>query len=236
MKIYFVGAGPGNRELLTLKAHQLLTEADLIIYPGSLIEEEILNEYRGEKINSYGRSLEELAEIMIRAVRDGKKVVRLQSGDPSIYGAIKEQMEILEKEGIEVEIVPGVSSVFAASAELKTELTLPGVAQSVVLTRPEGRTLDEDDIETFSKTRSTLVIFLGVHKIDEVVKKVKRDPETPVAVVYHASRESQKIVTGTLRDISDKVKKAGITKTAIIIIGDVLKGNYRRSVLYSGRQ
>jgi len=236
MKVYFVGAGPGNKDLLTIRAHQLLSEADIIIYPGSLIEKDILNEYRGEKINSHGRSLEELSKIIIKAIKNGKKVVRLQSGDPSIYGAIKEQMEMLEKEGIEVEVVPGVSSMFAASAALKAELTLPGVTQSVVLTRPEGKTLDEDEIEVFSKTSATLVIFLGVHRIDDVVKKVKRDPETPVAVVYHASRDDQKIIRGTLKDISVKVKKVGIRKTAIIIIGDVLKGNYRRSVLYSGKQ
>ncbi len=233
MRVYFVGAGPGDRELLTLKAYRLLSEADLIIYPGSLIDEEFLDEFKAEKINSHGKSLEELAEIMIRAVSEGKKVVRMQSGDPSIYGVIKEQIEMLEERGIDVEIIPGVSSVFAAAAELKTELTLPGITQSVVITRPAGKTLEIDDIEKFSETDATIVILLGVHKIDEVVKKVKRDPETPVAVVYHASRDDKKIITGTIKDISEKVEKAGITKTAVIIIGDVLRGNYRRSVLYS---
>lgn len=170
-KVYFVGAGPGDPELLTLKAYKLLKEADLIIYPGSLIEEDFLKEFEGKKVNSYGMKLEEIVSLIEKAVKEGKKVVRLQSGDPSIYGAINEQIRELEKRGIDVEVIPGVSSIFASAAALKSELTSPEVP-SVVITRPAGKTLKEDEIEEFAKTNSTLVILLGVDKIDEIVKKV----------------------------------------------------------------
>ncbi|WP_290899954.1 SAM-dependent methyltransferase [Ferroglobus sp.] len=232
-KVYFVGAGPGDPELLTLKAYKLLKEADLIIYPGSLVEEEFLKEFKGEKVNSYGMKLEEIVDLIEKAVREGRKVVRLQSGDPSIYGAINEQIRELEKRGIEVEVVPGVSSVFASAATLKSELTSPDVP-SVVITRPAGKTLKEDEIEEFAKTNSTLVILLGVNKIDDIVKKVSkhRGFDEPAAVVYKASRKDEKVIVGTLKDIAEKVKKARIKKTAVIIIGRSLKRE-GRSVLYA---
>jgi precorrin-4/cobalt-precorrin-4 C11-methyltransferase len=233
MKVYFVGAGPGSKELLTLKAYQLLKKADLIIYPGSIIEEKMLKEFSGHKVNSHGMTLEEIVELIEEAVKRNKNVVRLQSGDPSIYGAIQEQIDLLEKRGIEVEVVPGVSSIFASAAALKSELTLPGVSQTVVITRPSGKTLDQDQITELSQMDTTLVILLGVHKIREVVKKVERPGNTPVAVVYHASREDEKIIRGTLKDIADKVEREGIDRTAVIIIGNVLKSGYGRSVLYS---
>jgi len=233
VKVYFVGAGPGNKELLTLKAYRLLRNAELIIYPGSIIDEEMLSEFSGRKLNSHGMSLEEIVELIQRAVEKNQTVVRLQSGDPSIYGAIREQIDLLEERGIEVEIVPGVSSVFASAAALRAELTLPGVSQTVVITRPAGKTLEEDQITELSKMDVTLVILLGVHKIREVIKKVERPDDTPVAVVYHASREDEKVIMGTLRNIADRVEEEGINRTAVIIIGDVLKSTFRRSVLYS---
>ena len=234
-KVYFAGFGPGNPDLLTLRTYRLLKEADLIVYPGSIIEEEFLSEFKAEKVNSYGMKLEEIVDLIEKAVKEGKKVVRLQSGDPSIYGALWEQITELERRGIECEVVPGVSSVFASAASPKAELTIPGVAEMVVITRPAGRTLDEDYLDVLAAIPCTLVILLGVDKIGYVAEKVGRIRgfDEPVAIVYHASRSDEKVITGTLADIADKVEKEGITRTAVIIIGKVLKGEGRRSVLYA---
>ncbi len=233
MKVHFVGFGPGDPELLTIRAYRLLKEADLIIYPGSLIDEEFLSEFDGEKVSSYGMRLEEIVDLIERAVNSGKKVVRVQSGDPSIYGAINEQIRELRKRGIEVEIVPGVSSIFASAAALKSELTSPDVP-SVVITRPAGKTLDKDEIEEFARTNSTLVILLGIDKIEDIARRVARirgDGE-PVAVVYKASRDDEVVIEGNLGDIAEKVKRAGIKRTATIIIGRAIR-QARRSVLYA---
>ncbi len=234
MKVYFAGFGPGDKDLLTLKAYRLLKEADIIIYPGSLIDEDLLSEFKAEKVNSHGMKLEEIIELIENAVKNGKKVVRLQSGDPSIYGAIAEQTRELEKKGIEYEIIPGVSSVFAASAALKTELTMPDVAEFVFVGRPKGRTLDDDYLDVVASLPCTIIILLGVDKMRYVAEKVAevRGKDEPVAVVYHASREDEKIITGTLADIADKVEAEGIKRTAVIIIGKALKKEGRRSLLY----
>jgi len=233
MKIYFVGFGPGNPELLTVKGYNLLKEADLIVYPGSLINKEYLDQFEAEKINSFGLKLEEIVDIIEKAVKNGKKVVRLQSGDPSIYGAIGEQMKELEKRGIECEVVPGVSSVFASAAAIKRELTTPEVP-GIVITRPKGKTLDEDYLDVLASTPLTLIILLGVDKIDYVVEKVGkvRGFDEPCAVVYHASRDSEKVIVSKLADIAKKVKKEGIKRTATIIIGKAVEGYKGRSILY----
>ncbi len=235
MKVYFIGFGPGNPELLTLKAYKILKRADLIIYPGSLIDERFLDEFSGEKVNSYGMKLEEIVELIESNVKAGKIVARIVSGDPSIFSALNEQIFELEKRGIECEVIPGVSSVFSASATLKTELTIPSVSHAVAILRPAGRTLERDYLEDFAKIPCTLVILLGVDKIEEIAERVGRVRgwDEPVAVVYHASREDEKIVRGTLRDIAEKVKEAGIRRTAVIIIGRVLERKGRRSVLYA---
>ncbi|WP_456369417.1 cobalt-precorrin-4/precorrin-4 C(11)-methyltransferase [Geoglobus sp.] len=233
MKVHFVGFGPGDPELLTIRAYRLLREADLIIYPGSLIDEEFLAEFEGEKVSSYGMRLEEIVDLIERAVNSGKKVVRVQSGDPSIYGAINEQIRELRKRGIEVEVVPGVSSIFASAAALRSELTSPDVP-SVVITRPAGKTLDKDEIEEFARTNSTLVILLGIDKIEDIARRVAkiRGEKEPVAVVYKVSRDDEVVVEGTLGDIAEKVKRAGIRRTATIIIGRAIR-QARRSVLYA---
>jgi len=233
MKVYFVGFGAGNPELLTIKGYDLLRVADLIIYPGSLIDEKYLKQFSGEKINSYGLKLEEIVDIIEKAVREGKKVVRLQSGDPSIYGAIGEQIRELEKRGIECEIVPGVSSVFASAAAIKRELTTPE-APGVIITRPKGKTLDEDYLNILASTPLTLVILLGIDKIDYVVEEVGkvRGLNEPCAVVYHASREDEKVIISNLGEIADEVRKAGIRRTATIIIGKAVEGYRGRSILY----
>ncbi|MCD6492499.1 MAG: cobalt-precorrin-4/precorrin-4 C(11)-methyltransferase [Archaeoglobaceae archaeon] len=233
MKVYFIGFGPGDPELLTVKGYNLLKKADLIIYPGSLIDEKYLSQFKAEKINSFGLKLEEIVEIIEKALKDGKKVVRLQSGDPSIYGAIGEQIEELEKRGIECEIIPGVSSIFASAAAIKKELTTPEVP-GVIITRPKGRTLDKDYLEILASTPLTLIVLLGVDKIDYIVKEVGkvRGLDEPCAVVYHASREDEKVIVSKLGEIADKVKKAGIKRTATIIIGKAVEGYKGRSILY----
>lgn len=233
MKVYFIGFGPGDPELLTVKGYNLLKKADLIIYPGSLIDEKYLSQFKAEKINSFGLKLEEIVEIIEKALKDGKKVVRLQSGDPSIYGAIGEQIEELEKRGIECEIIPGVSSIFASAAAMKKELTTPEVP-GVIITRPKGRTLDKDYLKILASTPLTLIVLLGVDKIDYIVKEVGkvRGLDEPCAVVYHASREDEKVIVSKLGEIADKVKKAGIKRTATIIIGKAVEGYKGRSILY----
>ncbi|HID26868.1 MAG TPA: precorrin-4 C(11)-methyltransferase [Methanosarcinales archaeon] len=235
-KVYFVGAGPGDPKLITVKGKELLESADIVIYTGSLINPEMLKYTKGEKIDSYGLSLEELVDIMSKKVIDGKKVVRLHSGDPSLYGAIVEQIDALSKNGIDVEIIPGVSSLFASTATLKTQLTLSGITQSLIVTRPEGKTLESDSIKELSKHNATMAIFLGVHKIREIMEKVEYPKDTPVAVVYHASWNDEQIICGTVSNIADKVESAKINKFAIILIGDVLqRKSFRRSHLYALR-
>ena len=236
MKVYFVGAGPGDPDLITIKGKRLLEEADLVIYAGSLVNPQLLQGLKGEKMDSNGVSLEATSEKMVQALRAGKKVVRLHSGDPSIYGAILEQMKPLEEMGIEVEVVPGVSSLFAASAALKTQLTLKGVSESLIVTRPAGTTLEKDDLASLSRLGTTMAIFLGVDKIRDIVRSLDRPGNTPVAVVYHASWPDEKILYGTLDDIVDKVEMENIDHSALILIGDVVKRTgFRRSHLYRSR-
>lgn len=232
-KIFFVGAGPGDPELLTLKAIKVLKKADLIIYPGSIIDKDVISEFDGEKIDSYNKSLEEIVEIISKAVDEGKTVARLQSGDPSIYGALDEQIIELNKRNIDVEIIPGVSSVFSASAALKKELTVPGISQAVTITRPAGKTLDKDIIEELARLPITLVILLGMGELEEVMNKVRNNRGiVPISIVYHASRAEQIILEGDTEDIVDKARSADIKRTAVIIIW--LKGDKKRSVLYGG--
>jgi len=163
-------------------------------------------------------------------------VVRLHSGDPSIFGAIVEQIEGLRARGIEVEIVPGVSSMNAAAAALQTQLTLKDVAEALIVARPAGKTLESDEIRELSRHRATLVIFLGTERMEEVLSRVACPPSTPAAVVYHASWPDEKVVTGTVADVAGKARAAGITRTALLIIGGVVdpaSSERRRSVLYS---
>ncbi len=233
MKVYFVGFGPGDVELLTLKAYRLLKEADLIIYPGSIIEEKFLSEFEGQKINSHGMKLEEIVETIERAVREGKKVVRVQSGDPSIFGAIWEQIRELRKRGIECEVVPGISSVFASATSLSIELTSPSTP-GVAIVRPAGKTLKEDYLEELARLPLTLVILLGTDRIEYVAEKISkvRGEEEPCAVVFHASREDEVKIVSTLGKIAEEVRKREIRRTATIILGKVVEGYDERSHLY----
>jgi precorrin-4/cobalt-precorrin-4 C11-methyltransferase len=236
MKIYFVGAGPGDPDLITVKGKRLLEEADLVVYAGSLVNTDLLRGLRAELVDSNGLSLEETTDRMLKAVTSGQKVVRLHSGDPAIYGAIIEQMAPLEEAGVEVEVVPGVSSLFASSAALKTQLTLKGVSESLIITRPAGTTLERDELAALSRHGTTLAIFLGVDKIREVVASLDRPDDTPVAVIYHASWPDQQVIVGTIADIAEKVETAGIVRSALILVGGVVKrSGYRRSHLYRNR-
>jgi len=236
MKVHFVGAGPGDQELITIKGARLLAEADLVVYTGSLVNPELWRDLKAEKVDSSQLSLEDTTSIMMTALDQGKRVVRLHSGDPALYGAILEQMKPLEERGVEVEVVPGVSSLFATAAALKTQLTLKGVSESLIITRPAGTTLEEDELTSLSRHDTTMAIFLGVDKIQEVVRSLDRPPETPVAVVYHASWPDQKIVTGTLEDIATRVEEAGISRSALILVGGVVnRSGFRRSHLYRSR-
>jgi precorrin-4/cobalt-precorrin-4 C11-methyltransferase len=236
-KVWFVGAGPGDPELITMKGLTLLRDADVLIYAGSLVNPELVARSDATtKIDSWGMDLEALVAAMETAVRSGKKVVRLHSGDPSLYGAIVEQIDELEKRGIAVGIVPGVSSLFAAAAALGIQLTLRGVSESLIVTRPAGKTLEEDQIRELSRHGATMVIFLGTEKLGEITKKLECPADTPAAVVYHASWPDQKVVRGTVGDIAGKTKENGIEHTALLVVGGVLdpmKLGHTRSHLYS---
>lgn len=239
--VSFVGAGPGDPELITVKGARLLAEADVVVYTGSLVREKTLSFCRKEALilNSASMSIEEVMDAVITAAKGGKKVVRLHTGEPSLYGAIREQADILEEDDIPYEVVPGVSSAFAAAAAIKRELTVPEVTQTVIFTRLEGRTPvpEPERLSRLAAHGSTICIFLSIGMIDKVVDELKEGyrPETPVAVVYRASWDDERVVTGTLSDIASKVKEAGITRHSMIIVGDAIGGKAasgRRSRLY----
>lgn len=236
-KVWFVGAGPGDPGLITVKGQALVNTADVLIYAGSLVNPVLVEQSTATvKLDSWGMHLDEMVGALEKHAKAGKKVVRLHSGDPALYGAIVEQMELLEARGVEVEIVPGVSSLFAAAAALKTQLTLRGVSESVIVTRPAGKTLEKDQIAEFSLLNTTMVIFLGTEKLEEITAKLACKKETPAAVVYHASWPDQKIVRGTVADIATKARAAGIEHTALLLLGGVVgtgKEGHVTSYLYS---
>ncbi len=234
--VYVVGAGPGDVDLITVKGKGLMERADVLIYAGSLVNPALVACSQAPvKIDSWGLELEEIVARMEQHAKAGRTVVRLHSGDPSLFGAIVEQMEELKRRGVAVEIVPGVSSLFAAAAALRIELVLNGITDAVAITRPAGKTLEEDHIPELSALGATIAVFLGTDRFGEVTQKLRCPPDTPAAVVYHASWPDQKIVRGTVSDIAKKARDAGITKTALLIVGRVVdsQGEYRRSHLYS---
>ena len=215
----------------------LVTRADVLVYAGSLVSPELIARSNARtKIDSWGKTLEEIVPLMIQEAQKGALVVRLHSGDPALYGAIVEQMQLLEYAGITCEVVPGVSSLFAASAALGTQLTLGGISDTLIVTRPAGKTLAHDEIHELSSHSATMVFFLGSDRLDEITGKLQCPPATPAAVVYHASWPDQKIVRGTVADIAEKAAEAGITRSALLIVGGVLDpsgSGHRRSILYS---
>lgn len=237
--INFVGAGPGDVDLITVKGRRLLEEADIVIYAGSLVSEKHLDFCREGcvRYDSASMTLEEVIEVMKEGHKSGKNAVRLHTGDPSIYGAVREQMDLLDEEGIPYHVIPGVSSFTASCAALKREFTLPSVSQTVIITRLEGRTPvpKEEDLEVLASHKSSMAIFLSAASMDRVVEKLIKgygSDDVPVAVVYKATWEDQKIIKGTLKDIGEKVKEEGIKNFAQILVGYFLEGDYERSKLY----
>ncbi|MDW7673765.1 MAG: precorrin-4 C(11)-methyltransferase [Bacillota bacterium] len=238
MKVYFVGAGPGDPELITVKGMKLLQEAPVIIYAGSLVNKELLNYAKKDTAiyNSATLTLEEVVDIIKDAVANNLWVVRLHTGDPALFGAIQEQMELLDKEGIEYQVVPGVSSFLAAAAAIKSELTIPEVSQTVIITRLAGRTPvpETQQLASLAKHQASLCIFLSIQMMEEVVKELQTyyPATTPVAIIEKASWPEERIMTGTLETISQQVASAGIQKTAMILVGQFLNAKNYRSLLY----
>lgn len=234
--VYFVGAGPGDPDLITVKGLALLEGADLLVYTGSLVNPLLVERSKARaKVDSHGMGHADIVSLVERAAKEGKKVVRLHSGDPSLYGAIVEQILALGDRGVPCVVVPGVSSLFAAAAALRTQLTLKGVSESLIVTRPAGQTLGEDRIPELSALGETLAIFLGGDRIPDVVARLRCPSDTPVAVVYHASWDDERVVKGTVADIAGKAGEAGIRRTALVIVGKVVEprtSGFRRSHLY----
>jgi len=240
MQVFFVGAGPGDPELITLKGQRLIAQADTVIYAGSLVNPALLGYAKPQAAihNSAAMTLAEVIATMEAAVKEGKTVVRLHTGDPSLYGAIKEQMDALDERKVTYEVVPGVSSFLAAAAALRCEYTLPEVTQTVIITRLEGRTPvpEKERLALLAGHNATMCIFLSVHMMDGVVAELLAGgytPDTPAAIVQKASWPDEKIFRGTLATIGQEAAAAGVDRTAMIVIGKCLGSDYALSRLYS---
>ena len=238
--IHFVGAGSGAADLITLRGKKFLEEADVVIYAGSLVNPQLL-EYTKQSCNIYNSTkmtLEEVLEVMTAAEEEGKTTVRLHTGDPCLYGAIREQMDVLDERGIAYDYCPGVSSFCGAASALNLEYTLPNVSQSVIITRMAGRTPvpEKESIESFAAHHATMVIFLSTGLLEELSKRLIEggyEPDTPAAIVYKATWEDEKSFVCTVETLAQTAKENGITKTALMIIGDAVAHNsYERSKLY----
>lgn len=244
-KVSFVGAGPGASDLITVRGARLLRHTDVVIFAGSLVDRELVHSYArtADIYDSASMTLSEIITVIMDALAAGKSVVRLHTGDPCIYGAIQEQMAALDRLGIDYQVVPGVTSAFAAAAALKQELTLPELSQTVIFTRVEGRTPvpERERLCEIARIGATLVIYLSVNMVEKVVEQLLEGAytiATPAAVVSRASWDDEQIIQGTLADIAGKVREAGIERQALIIVGDVLaarrEGLKARSLLYDG--
>ena len=238
--IHFVGAGSGAADLITLRGKKFLEEADVVIYAGSLVNPQLL-EYTKQGCNIYNSAkmtLEEVLEVMTAAEEEGKTTVRLHTGDPCLYGAIREQMDVLDEKGIAYDYCPGVSSFCGAASALNLEYTLPNVSQSVIITRMAGRTPvpEKESIESFAAHHATMVIFLSTGLLEELSKRLIEggyEPDTPAAIVYKATWEDEKSFVCTVETLAQTAKENGITKTALMIIGNAVAHNsYERSKLY----
>ena len=239
-KVVIIGAGSGDPELITLKGKRYLEQADIVVFTGSLLNPEYLKYAKSSAklYDSAKMGLPEMLKVMVEGVKADKSVVRLHDGDPSFYGAIQELMDGLDKEGVEYFRIPGISCLLGAAAALNRELTLPNVSQTVIITRPEGRTSvpEAESISKLAQHQATMVIFLGTPHIAKVMVDLQKGgypKETPVSVVYKATWPEQKIVRGTIADIVEKVNAEGITETALIFVGKVMDPNvYDLSKLY----
>ncbi|MDO4331228.1 MAG: precorrin-4 C(11)-methyltransferase [Eubacteriales bacterium] len=237
--VHFVGAGPGAEDLITVRGLKLLGQADIIIYAGSLVNPALLEHAKeGCRIyNSAYMTLQEVTAVMEEAEGEGLTTVRLHTGDSSIYGAVREQMDELDRKKIAYDVCPGVSSFCGAAASLRAEYTLPEVSQTIIITRAEGRTPvpERESLKALAAHQSTMILFLS----SGLARKVKADllegglsPETPVAVVYKATWPEEKIVRTTLDELPETMEKEQIRKTALIIVGRILEGEYAKSKLY----
>lgn len=240
MQVYIVGAGAGDPELITVKGQKLLQKADVIIYAGSLVNPALLGFAKeGAEIHdSASMTLPEVIETIEKAVAKDLMVVRLHTGDPSIYGAIQEQMDALKKKDIDFEVVPGVSSFLATAAALKQEYTLPGISQTVIITRNEGRTPvpEREKLRSLAAHQATMCIFLSITMLADVVKELIEGgyaPSTPIAIVQRASWPEQKIVRATLETIVAEIADKGIDRTAMIVVSRCLGADYELSRLYA---
>ncbi len=237
-KVVFVGAGPGDPDLLTLKGRRALAQADVVVYAGSLVAEDVLRHAPATAVlhNSAPLTLEEVMESLTTAVRAGKRVVRLHSGDTSLYSAIQEQMTRLDEAGIGYEIIPGISSFQAAAAALKAELTLPEVVQTVILTRAEGQTPmpEKEALADLARHQATLCIFLSARLVEQVQAQLLAayPPDTPAAILYHVSWPDEQIVVTELRHLVEEVRRHQFTRTTLILVGKAVAGRQNRSRLY----
>ena len=239
-RVYFVGAGPGAADLITIRGARLINESDVIIYAGSLVNPQLLNyanEY-AEIYNSAYMTLEEVLAVMKQAASEGKTVCRLHTGDPSLYGAVREQMDALDEMRISYESCPGVSAAFGAAASLGLEYTLPGLSQSLIITRMEGRTAvpEKERIESWASHGSTMAIYLSAGMLPELSERLIAggySPDTPAAIVYKATWPDEEAYRCTVADLAATAEEHGITKTALILVGDVIAGSgYGKSKLY----
>ena len=228
--VYFVGSGPGDPELITIKAKKLIEQADIIVYSGSLLNPKIL-EYTKKDAQLYDAALldrEKIYSILRDSTKQGKLAIRFHDGDPGLFSTIREQIDKLEKDGLRCIVVPGITAILGAAAAMNLELTLPGNTQTLIITRAEFRTPvpDREKISELAKHGATMVFYLSVHLISNIVEEILKGgiytKETPAAVVYRATWEDQKIIKGTLGNIVNKTKESKIIKTALIIVGDVL--------------
>lgn len=244
-KVYFIGAGPGDPELITVKGRRLIGEADTVIYAGSLVNPEILKYAKKDAdiYNSATMNLDEVLNVTVQALKEGKMVARVHTGDPAIYGAIQEQMDGLRAAGVpdeDFEVVPGVSSFLASAAALKQEYTLPNVSQTIIITRMEGRTPmpPKEKLASLAQHQATMCIFLSVQAIEQVMQTLVEGgyPEdTPVAIVARATWPDQRIFRGTIKTIAGILHENGVTRQAMIVVGRVLDSEYDLSKLYDSK-
>lgn len=237
--VYFIGAGPGAVDLITVRGKQKLEEADIVIYAGSLVNPELLQYTKNscQTHNSAAMTLEEVIAVMVEGEKQHKMTVRLHTGDPCIYGAIKEQMDLLDERQIEYAVVPGVSSFIGAACALKAEFTLPDVSQTVILTRMEGRTAvpEKEEISKLAAHNATMVIFLTTTMLGELSRRLIAggyQNTTPAAIVYKATWPDEKVVLTTVAEIEQAALENGIHKMALILVGGFLGDKYSRSKLY----
>jgi precorrin-4/cobalt-precorrin-4 C11-methyltransferase len=239
-QVYFVGAGPGAEDLITVRGARLINEADVIIYAGSLVNPQLLSyAHEGAEIhNSAYMTLEEVLEVMKSAAAEGKTVVRLHTGDPSLYGAVREQMDALDELGITYESCPGVSAAFGAAASMDLEYTLPGLSQSLIITRMAGRTAvpEKESIESWAAHDATMAIYLSTGMLEELSRRLIAggySEDTPAAIIYKATWPEEEFYFCKVKELAGVAAEHGITKTALILVGDAIgRTGYEKSKLY----